>query len=644
MTSKRNVYLNMKTLADARGILFERFGHLRTTITDTVEVPDAVGMVLAEPVFAEFSAPHFHAAAMDGIAVRAKDTFGASETRPRDLVVGDTAFFLNTGNVLPEGCNAVIMIENVQQMDNTRVRIEAPTFPWQHVRKMGEDIVATELLFPCNHLVTPYCVGALLAGGVFRVTVRRPPKVVIIPTGSELVDWHGLDLEGLKPGQVLESNAYMLGALVRASGGHAERAGKIADEPEAIASAVQSAIGSDADLVLTVGGSSAGSADFAKSVLASLGHVLIHGVTIMPGKPVLIADIHGKPAFGIPGYPVSAIIAFEQFVRPLICAMLGQPDIERPRLDVAPTRKIPSKLGVEEFLRVKLGKVGERIVATPLPRGAGCITTITEADGIIRVPNPVEGLPEAVPLSAELLCPPSAVDNTIVVVGSHDNTLDILADQIRRGHSHLSLSSSHVGSMGGLMAIRKGACHVAGTHLLDTENGSYNVSYLKKYLPDTDVRLIHLVRRDQGLIVPSGNPKQITGIEDLGRTDISMINRQGGSGTRILLDYRLAELGLDPSTIRGYTNEEYTHMSVAVAVLSGTADVGLGIFAAARALDLDFIPVVTEQYDLAIPAEFLDQDNIRILLDTIRSEAFKLRVQALGGYHTEATGEEIPIG
>ena len=306
-----------------------------------------------------------------------------------------------------------------------------------------------------------------------------------------------------------------------------------------------------------------------------------------------------------------------------------------------PTRKIASKLGLEEFIRVKLGLVGNRIVATPLPRSAGCITSITEADGIIRVPSHVEGIKDNDDVSAELLRPVSAIQNTLVAVGSHDNTLDVLADQLKAEKSNLTLSSSHVGSMGGLMAVKKGVCHMAGSHLLDTEDGSYNVRYLKKYLPGMDVKLVNLVFRDQGFIVPKGNPKQINGIEDICREDIRFINRQSGSGTRILLDYRLEQSGIDAGLINGYEIEEFTHMSVAVAVLSGTVDVGLGIYAAAKALDLDFIPMVTEQYDLVIPQIYIDMPQMQILLDIINSGVFKNRVEALGGYSTKKTGTII---
>jgi putative molybdopterin biosynthesis protein len=392
-----------------------------------------------------------------------------------------------------------------------------------------------------------------------------------------------------------------------------------------------------------VGGSSAGSQDFTRHVLETRGEVWVHGVTMMPGKPLLFGQVSGTPVFGIPGYPVSAIVAFEQFVQPLIHRMIGWWPEPRKQIDVSPIRKITSKLGIEEFVRVKIGKVGERLVATPIPGGAGSITSITQADGIIRIPAQTEGLSALEPVPAELLKPLSVIENTLVIVGSHDNTLDVLADQIRRSGNpdQITVSSSHVGSMGGLMALKKGLCHLAGSHLLDESDGTYNLSYIRKHLPDKPVRVVNLVLRDQGLIVPKGNPKGIRGIDDLCRPGIRFINRQAGSGTRILLDYKLREQGLDHKLIDGYQLDEYTHMAVAVAVLSGAADVGLGIYAAARALDLDFIPVVTEQYDLVIDQAFMDSPMIRTLLSTIADPAFQDRVLALGGYSTEKTGTII---
>jgi putative molybdopterin biosynthesis protein len=641
VSKKRNVYLNMKSLEEARQIVDANFLGVNSPAAETIAVPQSVGRVLAEPVYARISAPHFNAAAMDGLAVKAELTFGASEAATKALKIDRDAFYVNTGHVMPRATDAVIMIEHVNVIDDDRVEIDKPVFPWQNVRKVGEDMVATELLFPQNHVITPYCVGALLTGGVFEVPVKKKPKILVIPTGSELVDWRSQSLDTIKPGQVLETNSFMLGSLVEKYGGTYIRHEMLVDDPAMITQVVDEAVNQDYQMILVLGGSSAGSEDYAQGVIHDLGTVLVHGVTIMPGKPVVIGAVRGKPVFGIPGYPVSAIIAFEQFVLPVLNRMLGQPDPAVQTIEVEPTRKIASKLGVEEFLRVKLGQVGNRVVATPLPRGAGCITSITEADGIIRIPNHIEGLKDNETAVAELLRPLSSVRHTIVIVGSHDNTLDVLADRIKAKHSHLTISSSHVGSMGGLMAVKRAACHLAGSHLLDTEDGSYNVSYIAKYLPEIDVKLVNLVYRDQGLIVGRGNPKGIKGLEDLARKDISFINRQPGSGTRILLDYRLNQIDLNSADIIGYQHEEFTHMAVAVAVLSGTVDAGLGIYAAAKALDLDFIPVVTEQYDLIIPLAHFESENIQLMLETINSREFKRRVEELGGYSTEKTGEII---
>jgi putative molybdopterin biosynthesis protein len=640
MNSKRNVYLNMKTIEEAGKILFDRFGSLATPV-EPLDVVSSKDRVLAKPAMALISSPNFHAAAMDGIAVDAKLTFGAGEEAPVTLVPGETAYWVNTGHALPRGTNSVIMIEHLNIIDDKTVEIEAPVFPWQHVRKMGEDIVATKLLFPRGHRINAYSLGALLSGGIFRVQVYKKPKVLIIPTGSELKQWQDIEINAMKPGDVVESNSSVLGGLCEDYGACFDCHPMLKDNLDTILKTVETAAKQDYDMICIIGGSSAGSEDYAKPVISSLGEIFVHGVTMMPGKPVMFGKVSGKPVFGIPGYPVSAIVAFEQFAGPLLLNMQKLPQKEAVTVPVSPSRKMASKLGQEEFVRVKIGSVDGKLMSSQLPRGSGSITTLTEADGIIRIPANVEGILESETIQAHLLRPLSAIENTIVIIGSHDNTLDLLADQIKMTKGDIGISSSHVGSMGGLMAIRKGACHMAGAHLLDIEDGSYNISYIKKYLPDEKVWVINLVMRDQGLIVPKGNPKRITGIEDLKTKGLSFINRQPGSGTRILLDYKLKALQISPTEIKGYGNDEYTHMSVAVAVLSGRADAGLGIMAAARALDLDFIPVVTEEYDLVIPDRFYSTRKIQVLLDTIQSRDFKDKVTALGGYDTGNTGRVI---
>ncbi len=641
MKTSRHIYLQMKSLEEAQAVFFDRLSYGQFLQPETIAAREAAGRVTAEPVFARFSSPNYHAAAMDGIAVRAETTFGTTVDRPKDLRIGKDAFFVNTGHMMPEGTDAVIMIEHVLDVDEETVQIESAAYPWQYVRKVGEDIVATELILPQNHLITPYEIGALLNGGVFDVKVKQKPRVLVIPTGSELIDVQDLTSSALPHGRVVESNSAILGALIRACGGEYLTHPIVPDIFEEILNAVRGATAGDADLVIVSAGSSAGSEDYTAGVIAELGEVLVHGVTIMPGKPTVLGVINNRPVIGNPGYTVSAIMAFEKFAQPLISRMLGIRDPVRPEIRVKPARKMASKLGIEEFVRVKLGRVKDTVVASSLPRGAGSVTTLTEADGIIRILSDVEGLKSGELVKAELLKDLAEIENTVVVVGSHDNTLDILANQMRVHDFRFSLSSSNVGSLGGLIALKNGYCHTAGSHLLDTDTGTYNISYINRYLPDLRVKLVNLVYRHQGLIVPRGNPKGITGIEDLARDDVTFINRQAGSGTRILLDYRLAELDIKPEKIRGYGQDEFTHMSVAVSVLSGAADTGLGIYAAARALNLDFVPIVTEEYDLVIPEVFLEDEKIQLMLEVIRSQRFKELVDGLGGYDTSKTGTVV---
>jgi putative molybdopterin biosynthesis protein len=394
-----------------------------------------------------------------------------------------------------------------------------------------------------------------------------------------------------------------------------------------------------AHLVMVNAGASAGSKDYTAHVLKDLGRVLVHGVTAMPGKPSILGEALGKPVVGAPGYPVSAWVCFDQFVRPALALMQGQTPYARETISVTTARPLPSKLGQEEFLRVHLGRVGERVVATPLKRGAGAITSLTRADGILRIPVESEGLAEGAQAVAELLRPREVVERTLVVVGSHDVTLDLLADHMKRADSRLWVSSSNVGSLAGLLAIKAGRCHLGGTHLLDTATGDYNVSYIRKHLAGTPVALITLAWRQQGLMVKKGNPKGIADLKDLTRDEVVFVNRQGGSGTRVLLDYHLQQGGIDPASINGYRQEEYTHTAVAVQVLSGGADCGLGILAAARALGLDFIPLCPERYDLCIPLAYMNDPRVGALLAVLKDQAFRRAVEAMGGYDTAPMGQ-----
>uniref|UniRef100_A0A7C5ET76 Molybdopterin molybdenumtransferase n=1 Tax=Desulfobacca acetoxidans TaxID=60893 RepID=A0A7C5ET76_9BACT len=634
---KRHIYLKMKSVAEAREIFLSRFEGYRPVASEEVPTVAARGRVTAEPVWARKSSPAAHQAAMDGFAVPAALTFGATPDNPRQLRVGKEAFPVNTGQILPRGTDAVVMVEQVPDPESDPLTIETPVFPWQNVRRVGEDLVAGEMVLPEGHEIKPWDQGALLAAGVTRVWVRRPPRVIIIPTGSELVPAAELDQE-LPGGALPEFNSVMLAGLVEEAGGVPETWNIIPDDVRALTQTLKRAVATG-DLVIINAGSSAGTEDYTYQAVAQLGEVLVHGVAMMPGKPTLLGVVAGKPVIGNPGYPVSAVLSFEQFVRPLISRQAGKRVQPRPTVTVYPSQNLPSKPGLTEYVRVTLGRVGDKVIATPLPRGAGVITSLVRAHGLLEIPTMSEGLEEDRPFPAELLVSPEELEGTLVCLGSHDNTLDLLATLLRKRDPRLRLSSGHVGSQGGLMALAQGRSHFAGSHLFDPQTNTYNVTYIQRFLPGLPLKLINLAWREQGFMVAPGNPKNIRTVADLVRPGVRFINRQRGAGTRLLLDYLLKEHGLDPAQVEGYDREEYTHMAVAVNVLSGTADVGLGILAAARALGLDFIPLTPERYDLVVPETTFQDRRFQVLLEVIRSPEYQEAAAALGGYDLRDCGK-----
>lgn len=636
---KRNIYLEMKTLEEAREIWEARTGMLRTG-EENVQAASSPGRVTSRPVIAMRSVPHYHGAAMDGYAVRARDTFGASDTTPVRLN-RESAHPVDTGDPLPEGADAVIMIEHVERVSPSEIEIRSAAFPWQHVRKVGEDIVAGELLLPQQHLLRPADAGGLLAAGILSVSVFARPKVAIQPTGSEIIS-AGMAAEA-KPGQIVEFNGTVLAGMVEECGGAPILRDVVPDDYESLKEALRKEAQSSADVILINAGSSSGSEDFTSAVIAELGEVLAHGVAMMPGKPVILGMVNGKPVAGIPGYTVSAIMAFEQFIRPLLYSLQGIQSPAFPTIPAVIGRKLPSKLGLEEFVRVILGKVDDRLIAMPIQRGAGIITSLTRADGILQVPREQEGLDEGAEVEVRLLRPKDQLDYTLIMIGSHDNTIDLLANELKGRDSRIHLSSSNVGSLGGLMALRRKQTHFAGSHLLDTQTGEYNYSYVERYLKGTPVRLVQLALREQGLLTLKANPKGINGIEDLLRPDVVFINRQAGSGTRVLFDYCLGQRGFRADEINGYDQEEFTHMSVAVNILSGRADAGMAIYSSAKALDLGFIPVATERYDLVISESVWSDFKMRTALEIISSDSFRRMAASMGGYDVSDSGRMMGI-
>ena len=636
MKQSRRIYRQDISLKDALHRWHDFLKGIHRTEAEHIPVEGSLGRTTASAVFAAISSPFFHSAAMDGYAVPFHETFGASETTPVKLKIDDTAVEVNTGEPLPGGCNAVIMIEEIHR-DGDYIIINSPATPYQHVRTVGEDIVQTELILPENHLVRPIDIGAMLAGGITGIGVRRKPLVRIILTGNEII----APGEPLSRGRIIDFDSYMIGAMVLDAGGDYTREEIIPDNKELLKEVLSNSL-NKCDFIVVIAGSSAGTRDFTPDVIAEMGDIILHGIRIKPGKPVLLGSIEGKPVIGLPGYPVSAYITFELFGLPLILHLLGRELPRREELLASLSRPVTSPPGSEEFLRVKVGKVGDKYMSTPVGRGAGAVMTLQRADGIVRVPEMSEGLAAETRIKVTLMKDREEIENNIVCIGSHDNCIDLLANRLKQLFPGYSLSSAHVGSMGGLVAVKKGQAHMAGTHLLDETSGEYNVPFIKKFLKGIPLTLINLVYRQQGLIVQKGNPGGITGIGDLTGEGLVFINRQRGSGTRLLTDKCLKDEGIDPADIEGYAREEFTHMGVASAVASGVADAGMGIITAAISLGLEFVPVARERYDIVVKNDFLDLPPFTALLSIIRSdEEFREMVNSLGGYDTSDMGRVV---
>ncbi|HEY7597369.1 MAG TPA: molybdopterin biosynthesis protein [Actinophytocola sp.] len=599
---------------------------------DVVRLPvgSAVGRVTAEPVWAARSSPAFDSAGMDGIAVRTADTVGATETTP--VLLADYEV-VDTGDPMPAGYDAVVMREHVHRAVDGKAELRAAVPPYQHVRSIGEDISAAELLLPAGHRLRPVDVAACAAAGVVSLAVRRPPVVAIIPTGDE-IRAVGSELE---PGDILDTNSLMLAAQAREVGCEARVADIVADDPALITAALRAAA-AEADLVLLIAGSSAGRDDYTARVVADAGTLAVHGVAVRPGHPVVLGAVDGTPVVGVPGYPVSAALTFDIFAAPALAELEGAAPRERPSTTAHLARKLPSTIGMDDWVRVRLGRVRDRVVATPLPRGAGVLTSLVRADGLLVVPSGVEGHHAGEKVRIELLRGLAEIDRTIVAIGSHDLVLDLAASALRARDPLMTLASSNVGSLGGLVALRDGLCHLAGSHLLDPATGEYTLPYVDRLLGGSTA-VVRLVHRDQGLIVAPGNPLDLTGVEDLTRPDLHYVNRQRGAGTRALLDHELARRGIDPADVPGYAREEHTHLAVAAAVAAGRADVGMGILAAARAFGLDFVPVAQEPYDLVVSD--IDDPLLAPLWDLLSSPGFRTAVEDLGGYSCAETGRRI---
>lgn len=621
----RKVYLQDKPRMQAKEELINKVNLVKEI--ETISTNTALGRVTALPILAQLSMPHYHASAMDGIAVRAVDTYEAHEQRPLHLKKDEQFIFVDTGNPIPNKYNAVIMVEDIQVIDEDTIEIIAPATPWQNIRPVGEDVVCGEMILPQGHTLRPVDLGALLAGGVLELPVVKKPKVAILPTGNELVQ----PGSSLKPGDIIEFNGTVFASFVEEWGGEPLLSDIVVDNPEKIRVALTKA-SEQADMIVINAGSSAGSKDYTVHVIEELGTVYTHGIATRPGKPVILGEINGKPVIGVPGYPVSAYLALEWFLRPLVYHYQGIEEPKRDTLTVRLGRRVVSNMGAEDFVRMNIGFVNGEFIANPLTRAAGVTMSMVRADGILVVPPDSLGIEQGEEVEIELYKPVEALKKAVLFTGSHDLSIDIVSSLLKTKDVHRQIISSHVGSLAGLMAIRKGEAHVTATHLLDPETETYNIPYIKKYLADQEIVWISFLKREQGWIVPKGNPLNIQTITDIIEKKAAYVNRQRGAGTRILFDLLLKKQGFTSEDVVGYEREMFSHLSVAAEVKESNDCVGLGVYSAAKTMGLDFIPVADESYDLVMTKSFFESDGGKQFMEVITSKQFAEQVEQLGGY------------
>jgi putative molybdopterin biosynthesis protein len=593
------------------------------------------GRITSQTVYAKLSNPPFLCAAMDGYAVSFEKTLGADLASPIDLKKNGDIIPVNTGDLLPSGMNAVIMVEDVEEYQS-RIAIRKPVYLWQNVRMIGEDIIEGDMLLPVNHTITAFDIGTIISAGMTHISVRRKPRAAVIPTGRELMDiFKGpLDMSG-EP-RLIDFNSYTLKNMAEELG-YEVHISEIACDKDALRTAVIDAFDKN-DVVLVNAGTSAGREDYTEGIISELGKVIFHGVSMMPGKPAMYGLIGDKPIFGIPGYPVSAAVAFRTFLVPLYEKFMTVKTYKR-NLRCVMAYKTASRVGIEEFVRVNLVDNNGAYFAVPLSRGASLFSSMAKADGIVRIPENTEGYEEGEEVLCELLRSEEEIAGRIHIIGSHDLSLDVMRDMVKTDRPGIDLISTHTGSLSGIMAVKKGITHLATTHILDEKEKIYNVPVIKRYLSDESIKLIHIAKRMQGLFVVRGNPKGIRGLADLIRPDVKFVNRQFGSGTRILLDSMLIEEGLDKNLINGYDREESSHTAVGILVKESVADAGVGIYSVAKAFSLDFIPLAEEEYDLLVTSKFMSDMRFAILMDVMTSGEFANRLNDMGGYNTEETGK-----
>ncbi|PKL61427.1 MAG: molybdopterin biosynthesis protein [Methanomicrobiales archaeon HGW-Methanomicrobiales-2] len=604
-------YLNLTPLAEALAAMRQAFpppGH-----AETVPLHLSVGRVTAEPLYAEYSIPGADIARFDGYAVKSGDTLGAQDQRPLPLLASAR---INTGEVLPVSFDAVVMIEDTWDEGGIPwVRKSAAS--WQHVRHAGEDIRAGELVLPKGHQIRPFDLGALATYGITQLAVRSV-RIGIVPTGSELVPLGVAPA----PGQTIETNTLMAEAYLSRMGATCRRYGIVPDDPDLIRNAVQTAVAEN-DLVILSAGSSAGTRDFSRDVVGALGEIIFHGIAVRPGKPVLLANVGGKPVLGMPGYPVAAQTALREVAGNLL-AWWGLSPLPGGEMDVRLSRRLASDLGFDEFVPVSVGRVSGTCWATPHPRGGGIQMAVVRANGYLHIPAAREGIEAGEEVHVRLTVPPPEIARTVVCVGQRDPALAELRNRL--SETGYLLHCCNASTMGAVLAVRANTCHAASISLPETETAWDN--QVLRYLPDVDLLRVQVARTELGIV--SAGPLDAGSLASL-----RFVNRPKGTAARIFLDAWLDRQGIDAGRIAGYEQEVRTAGAVAAAVGSGFADAGVCPAPMAREAGLRFTLLGYESCELLIRKELAADDGVASLVRAARSPEFRAFLRSAGRDRTD---------
>ena len=630
-------YLDNYDLAEALALYLADIKEQINLETKEVASIDAFGLISAKAVYAKASAPNYNASAMDGIAISSKTSALASESNPV-IINKDQYQYVNTGDVISGDWDGVVMIEDVIFKDDDSALITKAVGYFENIRPIGEDISQTQMIIPSFHKIRAVDLGPLLASKNEKIEVFCKLKTAILPTGSEIVD---VSTEVLEDGMIIDSNSSMIKGLTAGLNLSAHVLPVCPDDYEQLKAVIDRST-KENDVLLVNAGSSAGSEDYTVKIIEELGKVSVHGIAIKPGKPAILGVVNGAIVIGLPGYPVSTYIVFEQIFKPIINRLFNQ-KIEQEVINATLTKTVYSSLKHLEFVRVKVGYLEGKFVCTPLARGAGISMSLAEADGIISIPKQSEGYQNNELVTVRLFKPVSSLKNKITSIGSHDLILDVLNDVFNLLDYPYTLSSSHVGSYSGLISLKNNETLLAPIHLL-AEDGTYNVNIIQELFKGEQMALIKGVKRQQVLAYAEGNPLAISSIADIAHKKLKYVNRQRGSGTAVLFDYLLKENQVEKKDVIGYDFVMPSHFNVGAAIKSKTADCGLLIKSIAEVMELDYFEVMAEDYDFVIYEKDLAQPQIKSLIEVLQSNFFKERLQQFNCYETADSGDIIMIG